>query len=158
MKKLAKLFRCLPSKHGKSITWIRQGDCIRCTSHAGRKGYAVCMRKGWGSMYIHRSIALRRHGYHQCSRHSCDNPWCINPDHILPGTLADNNKDRSDRGRNRDQRGEKNHSTKLSESDVGKIRAAPNFWGHHFVLARQFGVSRQLIGLIRSKEIWRHVP
>jgi hypothetical protein len=32
-------------------------------------------------------------------RHTCDNPRCINPKHLLIGTRADNNRDRADRGR-----------------------------------------------------------
>jgi hypothetical protein len=32
-------------------------------------------------------------------RHTCDNPICVNPDHLILGTVADNNKDTMDRGR-----------------------------------------------------------
>lgn len=32
-------------------------------------------------------------------RHTCDNPPCINPEHLVPGTQADNMHDRMDRGR-----------------------------------------------------------
>ena len=32
-------------------------------------------------------------------RHTCDNPRCINPEHLIGGTLADNNRDRAERGR-----------------------------------------------------------
>ncbi len=28
------------------------------------------------------------------ARHTCDNPYCFNPDHIIIGTRADNNRDR----------------------------------------------------------------
>src|SRR5882762_7058372 len=31
--------------------------------------------------------------------HTCDNAWCINPDHLYVGTHGDNMKDRSVRGR-----------------------------------------------------------
>lgn len=32
-------------------------------------------------------------------RHTCDNPRCINPQHLLIGTQADNNRDRAERKR-----------------------------------------------------------
>ena len=35
----------------------------------------------------------------QVIRHTCDNPRCINPKHLLIGTLADNNRDRAERNR-----------------------------------------------------------
>jgi hypothetical protein len=36
--------------------------------------------------------------------HSCDNPRCINPNHLRPGTAADNSKDMVRRRRHRSQR------------------------------------------------------
>lgn len=37
-----------------------------------------------------------------CVRHRCDTPSCVNPDHLELGTWADNNADRSRRGRHVD--------------------------------------------------------
>lgn len=36
-------------------------------------------------------------------RHSCDNPPCCNPAHLLVGTAAQNAQDMAERGRHRNQ-------------------------------------------------------
>lgn len=57
--------------------------------------------------------------------HKCDNPRCVNPDHIYIGTQSDNMKDRSARGRI-DLKGIKNPNCKLSTEQVLEIRHLRN--------------------------------
>lgn len=56
--------------------------------------------------------------------HSCDNPSCVNPDHLRAGTLSDNSRDCVKRQRNfiPDNRGERATWAKLSETSVKHIR------------------------------------
>jgi hypothetical protein len=43
------------------------------------------------------------HGYlPKVVRHSCDNPICVNPGHLLPGTQLENTRDSIERGRHVD--------------------------------------------------------
>lgn len=54
---------------------------------------------------LHRLVFCEAHGLSlediadRVVRHTCDNPRCINPLHLLIGTRADNNRDRAERGR-----------------------------------------------------------
>lgn len=54
--------------------------------------------------------------------HRCDNPACVNPDHLFLGSQSDNMKDMMNKGR-RGYYGEENPRTKLKESDILTIRS-----------------------------------
>jgi len=55
--------------------------------------------------------------------HKCDNPKCVNPDHLYLGTRTENVRDMVNRGRLSPQTGENNSNAKLSWVDVRAIRA-----------------------------------
>jgi hypothetical protein len=54
-------------------------------------------------------------------RHTCDNPPCCNPAHLLVGTHADNTQDAVERGRIAREFAKPN--TILSDADVRTIRS-----------------------------------
>lgn len=92
-------------------------------------------------------------------RHKCDNPCCINPDHLEPGTQADNVHDMHSRGRegHGGARGSSNASAKLSESDIPAIRQRLNRGETQSSIAASFGVSKGIISKIHKGINWRHV-
>ena len=74
------------------------------------------------------------------ARHSCDNPPCINPAHLLLGTDADNSDDKI--SRKRQANGERSGSAKLTDVQVDEIRARHAAGGvTQTALAREFGIS-----------------
>jgi hypothetical protein len=84
-------------------------------------------------------------------RHSCDNPGCVNPAHLEPGTARQNAADAIERGRF--CKGERNGRAKLTPQEVISIRANPA--GLNVTrLAQAFGVSKATISLIRSNKRW----
>lgn len=70
------------------------------------------------SYLIH--IGLIPEGMFVC--HKCDNRKCVNPSHLFLGTRQDNMDDM--KLKNRQSRGEKHPSTKLSDNDVDIIKTS----------------------------------
>lgn len=85
-------------------------------------------------------------------RHRCDMPGCVNPDHLICGTLLDNIRDRVERKRS--AVGRMSPSAKLDEEKIREIRASevgPR------ALGRRYGVSHSIIRRIQAREDWAHV-
>lgn len=78
--------------------------------------------------------------------HKCDTPSCVNPSHLFIGTHADNMKDCHKKGRYSKQPKQQ----KLTDEDRVIIKNVPHYPGINQRLARDFGVSRQLIMRLRS--------
>lgn len=88
--------------------------------------------------------------------HNCDNPGCVNPDHLYSGTHKTNGEDRVSRSRS--ARGERNGRAKLTEREVVIIRRrAANGKITRRKLAEDFGVSQTLIFHIIHRTVWRHL-
>jgi DNA-binding CsgD family transcriptional regulator len=77
--------------------------------------------------------------------HRCDNPPCINPDHLFKGTRLDNNRDTS--SKRHFPLGSLHHATKLSDEVVDMIKRSPKT---NLVLARELGVNPSTISRIKS--------
>ncbi len=71
--------------------------------------------------------------------HHCDNPACVHPKHIWPGTHAENSHDRDDKGRQVAPKGEAQGQSKLTAQQVLEIRR----------LYSAGGVSQLKLALIR---------
>ena len=71
--------------------------------------------------------------------HSCDNPPCVNPAHLRPGTDADNVADMVARGRI--PRGAARGTAKLRESDIPRIRDLRTSGLMYREIAAEYGVS-----------------
>lgn len=90
-----------------------------------------------------------------CACHKCDNRICIDPDHLFPGTRRQNNADMVAKGRNTAPQGEAHFRAKLTDADVRAIRVSDDA---HRVIAANFGVTHGLVGQIKRRTIWRHLP
>lgn len=85
--------------------------------------------------------------------HRCDNPLCVNPDHIFIGTHADNVADRVKKGRTGDWSGEKHPNARLSWRDVVEIRRSRLSTSK---LAAIYGVSQPHVVGIKRGRFWKN--
>lgn len=93
--------------------------------------------------------------------HKCDNPPCVNPDHLFLGTSTDNMRDAAAKGRihgGNGVRGEAHRCAKLTEDDVRRIReVATDKTCSHTALAREYGISVPAVQQVVYRKTWRHV-
>jgi hypothetical protein len=137
---------------------VRTGTgCLVWTGMVNAHGYGVVATgvPKPHQMLAHRAAWALAHPLEELPtvvRHSCDNPPCIEPTHLLAGTQADNIADAI--ARDRMARAERHPGHKLTEADVAAIRDAYAKGGVlHRQLAQQYGVSRPHISaIIRGEE------
>ena len=84
--------------------------------------------------------------------HRCDNPSCVNPDHLFLGTCQDNLRDALQKGRF--AIGDLNGRSKLTPEQVKELLQSPESGAS---LAKKWGVNRSTINRIRRGEGWRNV-
>lgn len=91
-------------------------------------------------------------GAHIC--HRCDNPRCVNPDHLYLGDNAINMADKMAKGRHRVQRGERAGKAKLTEAQVRAVLADPRPFT---TIAHEFGITRMTVSDIKRRVSWQHI-
>lgn len=89
-----------------------------------------------------------------CVLHRCDNPPCINLDHLFLGTQIENIADMNAKGRQVPSKGEQNGRVKLTEEQVRKIRQDERLQKE---IAAEYGVNQTLISMIKRRVNWSHV-
>ena len=90
-----------------------------------------------------------------CILHKCDNPPCVNPEHLFAGTQLENIADMVSKSRH--QIGSRNSRAVLTESKVRIIKSRLDKGHKQQEIADAMGVARSLISLIKSGKRWGHV-
>jgi hypothetical protein len=88
--------------------------------------------------------------------HHCDNPKCVNIDHLYLGTQQQNMVDMWARKRSRPgvSLGEKHGMSKLTEELVREIRSSSETGVE---IARRLDISTTNVYDVRNRKIWKHV-
>jgi len=147
----------------------KSGDCWNWTGGILRKGYGSFGVKNngiWKTATASRVAYLLTYGeipagLNVC--HRCDNPACVNPEHLFVGTFKDNIHDALKKGRmlsgwhlNGAGEGERNPQAKLTWERVNEIRSCykSGKWIQR-ELAAKFSISpRQVRNIIYNKQ-WK---
>ena len=153
--------------HGESVPdrLVRYSEVsgTGCLEWTGAKS-----RKGYGNLFVDgKSYLAHRLAYEAWVGpipdglwvlHSCDNPPCINPEHLRVGTHQDNTDDMMSRGRDRHPRGVANKSAKLTDEQVREMRtlyAAGNVT--QVALGQKYGINQTVVSDIVRRQTWKHV-
>ena len=135
----------------------RPSGCWEWTKTANTKGYG---RIGWQGKMILASRAsfetfIRPLAEGEIVRHTCDNPPCIRPSHLVAGTHADNRNDAVQR--ERAAVGERVGSAKLTEDLVRQLRGDREAGASYKQLRATYGLSLGTISFIVNRKTWKHV-
>ena len=122
-------------------------DCIE-SSDRTTAGYGR-VRVNGKRVYAHRQVMIDAgHDiFGKLVMHICDNPPCINIDHLRVGTHGDNMRDMYNKKRRK-------IFPKLTPELAEQIRAEPRYYGCQQGIADKYGISRSMVSRIFSREYW----
>ncbi len=88
-------------------------------------------------------------------RHTCDNPPCVNPAHLIRGGQVQNMAEMKARGRQPNNRRERNPKAKLTAEQVAEIRKTyTGRYGEKMEIARRYGISSGHVSKILAGSVW----
>lgn len=137
--------------------------CINWLGTKNKKGYGTFSNKNFKTAYAHRIAYIIKNGEIPeglLACHTCDNPGCVNADHIFIGTAKDNTQDMVNKKRGNLKKGERfihapfRPYAKLTECDVREIRKNIENGVTMVQLSKIYGVSDRTINDINSGRLW----
>lgn len=132
------------------------GDCIEFTRAKCPQGYGRVWYKNkiWLSHRLSYRLSFGKFDEALFVCHHCDNPACINPDHLFLGTNRDNLDDMLRKGRSQKCQGELHSQRKLTEEEIVSIRKDERIYR---LIAAEYGIAEAYVSRIKSKQTWPHV-
>lgn len=132
----------------RAIGWlVADSGCWEWRGYRDTFGYPMIM-------FANKAVRVHRYIFEQNSgesiapgnviMHSCDNPPCVNPNHLSQGTQAENILDMVAKGRHKKGMG------RLSEQDVRDIRRRVRSGDAQRAIERDYGLSGGSVSRIMS--------
>ena len=136
-----------------SRTIETEDGCLIWQGAVNSDGYARVAWKGSGNGKLHRIVYELTTGEDiegKVIRHKCDNPLCINPEHLTIGSHTDNMRDRDER--------ERHGKAKLTHEEVREIRRLDESGQYRRVqIARMFNIDPRTVSSLCNYHHWKHV-
>ena len=134
------------------------GDCMIAASKLLPSGYSRVHINGKAKR-LHRVVLEEKIGRKllpgEQANHLCNNPACINPDHLYVGSHQDNMNDKVRAGRS--TQGTKSKQAKLTEPEVLQMRAL-HAQGHTIEsIGKRFGIHKATARMVIRRITWRHI-
>lgn len=141
-----------------------ESGCIEWTAFRDKKGYGRFGDESGVMRLAHRWIYKHAHGIvlprHIDVCHRCDNPPCVNLDHLFAGTRQQNVDDCVAKGRTSHEpraQGEKHGMARLTAAEVEHIREKHSEGVSQTELAGWFSVSIAHVNRIVHHKTWTHL-
>lgn len=140
-----------------------QGGCWNWTANKNNKGYGLFRPGGTAPKRLAHRLSYENsygpipHGLNIL--HSCDNPACVNPAHLRPGTQVENVRDMIERGRQvlSTLKGEQIATSRLTGEDVIGIRTDYCSGVALDAICAKYGIQRSSIKDYTSGRSWKHL-
>ena len=148
----------MPKKSIEQRFWEKvkiQGllDCWNWTAGLwGEGGYARFAESGTsvkGSRWIW-ALLYGEIPKGMCVLHKCDNPRCVNPNHLFLGTHQDNMDDKVSKGRQDRTSGEDRWGTKLTDAQVQEIRECVKQGVTTRAIGKKFDISCGYVSMLAT--------
>lgn len=139
----------LPTKNG----------CIEWTGHLNTTGYGMIGVQ-------HKSVVVHRFSWELVNGkipdgllclHKCDNPKCVNVEHLFLGTQQDNVDDMFRKGRAKRASGENHYAARFNKKQIKKIRKLYKEGHGQTEIAKIFNTKQNTIFNIVHYNCWKNI-
>jgi len=136
-----------------------QNGCIEWQKYKIKNGYGRLGIRNRKSVLVHRKVYEEMNGIildvKSLVCHKCDNPSCINPDHLFIGSHKDNLLDSISKKRRLYKSGELMHNAKLNWDLVKYMREKRNIGWTTSKISNEININHGTVRSVCANRSWK---